>query len=127
MLKQVQHDKLREDLDSTPGFKIAILHPCPSTNNNTNPMWYRTTAEGLLVTVVVLPASSRDEVVGVHGDALKVKVVTAPERGKATERVRKLLAEYFSVKSSAVSVVRGETTHQKELLVCGVTEPPVTV
>ncbi len=87
-------------------------------------MWYQKTNEGLAVSVVVIPGASRDEVVGIHGDALKVKVTAAPEKGKATERVRELLAEHFGVSVSAVVLQRGQSQRQKVFVIRGVTVPP---
>ncbi|MFM7075771.1 MAG: DUF167 domain-containing protein, partial [Planctomycetaceae bacterium] len=42
--------------------------------------------------VKVVPGSSRDQIVGWLGDALKIKVTAPPEKGKANERVVELLA-----------------------------------
>ena len=42
--------------------------------------------------VKVVPGSSRDRIVGKYGDALKVQVSAAPERGRANEAVIALIA-----------------------------------
>ena len=68
--------------------------------------------------VYVTPKSGRDEVVGWREDAngareLAVRVTAAPEKGKATKAVGKLLAAFFDVPKSSVSCVRGETSHHK--------------
>jgi hypothetical protein len=43
-------------------------------------MFLRETKEGLLLTVRVTPRSSRDEIVGTHGDALKIIAKILPLR-----------------------------------------------
>ncbi|MEK7839378.1 MAG: DUF167 domain-containing protein, partial [candidate division NC10 bacterium] len=45
------------------------------------------------LTVKVIPKSSRDSIAGWVGDALKVCVTAAPERGKANAAVEAVLAD----------------------------------
>lgn len=68
----------------------------------------------------VQPGAGRSELVGRHGDALKVRVATPPERGRANEECRRLLAEAFEVKESAVVLVGGEKSRAKRFAVSGV-------
>ena len=68
--------------------------------------------------VLVTPKASRDEVVGWHEDAngareLHVKVTAAPEKGKATKAVGKVLAAFFGIPKSSVRCTRGETSRHK--------------
>jgi uncharacterized protein (TIGR00251 family) len=76
--------------------------------------------EGCTFQVRVLPRSRRDQVVGLHGDALKVRLVTPPVRGKANRALRELLAERLGISPSAVEVLSGHTSRQKRVRVKGV-------
>ena len=69
----------------------------------------------VLVKVRASPGASRDAITGVHGDALKVAVTAAPERGKANAAVARLLAKALGLPKSAVSVHSGETSRDKQL------------
>jgi uncharacterized protein (TIGR00251 family) len=44
------------------------------------------------LSVKVVPGSSRNQIVGSLGDALKIKVMAPPEKGKANEAVVELLS-----------------------------------
>lgn len=68
----------------------------------------------------VQPGAGRSEIVGRHGDALKVRVAAAPERGRANDACTRLLAETFEVKASAVTLLSGETSRTKRFALDGV-------
>jgi len=80
----------------------------------------RATADGgVVIDVHVQPGGSRDEVVGRHGDALKVKVTAPPEGGRANDAVCRVLADAFGVSRSSVAVVPGATTRRKRIRIDG--------
>ena len=60
-------------------------------------MFLRETKEGLLLTVRVTPRSARDEIVGTHGDALKIRLNAPPVGGKANGRLMRFLSERLEV------------------------------
>jgi uncharacterized protein len=61
----------------------------------------------------VSPGAARTELAGRHGDAWKVRVSAAPERGRANEAVVGLLAECLGVPRGSVTVVAGQTSRDK--------------
>ena len=67
----------------------------------------------------VKPGGRRDRIVGVHGDRLKLEVAAPPERGKANEAVRALLAEALGVGRDDVEIVAGEASRDKVARVTG--------
>lgn len=70
--------------------------------------------------VHVQPGGGRSEVVGRHGDALKVRVAAAPEGGRANEACARLLAELFEVQAAAVGLVGGATSRSKRFALEGI-------
>jgi hypothetical protein len=75
--------------------------------------------EGVVIAVRVSAAASRDRVLGEHAGALKVSVSAPPEKGKANAAVRALIAKTLGVAASHVSIVAGETSRDKKVLVRG--------
>jgi uncharacterized protein (TIGR00251 family) len=61
----------------------------------------------------VSPGAARTELAGRHGDAWKVRVSAAPERGRANEAVVGLLAERLGVPRRSLSVVSGQSSRDK--------------
>ncbi len=74
---------------------------------------------GVVVHVHVLPRSGRTEIVGLHGDALKVRVAAPPVDGRATDAARLAVAAALGVAPSTVTVVSGERSRLKRLRVAG--------
>ena len=76
--------------------------------------------EGAIFRVRVLPRSRRDEVVGLHGDALKIRLRAPPVGGKANRALQEFLAERLGVSRSAVEILSGHASRQKRVRVSGV-------
>jgi hypothetical protein len=61
--------------------------------------------------------------VGEHGGRLKLKIAVPPVVNKANVHLPAWLAAQLKVPKSAVRLVRGETSRQKTVAVCGVAAP----
>ena len=61
----------------------------------------------VVIAVHAQAGAGRSEVVGRHGDALKVRVAVPPERGRANEAIARLLAETLGVPAASVSITPG--------------------
>jgi uncharacterized protein (TIGR00251 family) len=61
----------------------------------------------------VSPGARRTEIVGRLGDAWKVRVAAAPEKGRANDAVLELLAERLRVAPAELSVVAGRSGRDK--------------
>ena len=81
--------------------------------------YFSETAEGVVLNVRAQPRSSRSGVDGVVGDALKVRIRSAPVDGKANKELVETLADAFSLPKSRVSFAGGETSKNKRILLAG--------
>lgn len=80
----------------------------------------RADGASVLVKVAARPGTGSDRVMGVQGDALKLGVSAAPEKGKANKALVALLAEILEVKKGSVELASGETAREKLFRVSGV-------
>ncbi|HEV8296505.1 MAG TPA: DUF167 domain-containing protein [Acidimicrobiales bacterium] len=76
------------------------------------------------MTVRVTPAARRSEVIDAAGERLRVRLAAPAVDGKANAELRRFLGELFGVRSSAVTVIRGERSREKSVHIAGVTDPP---
>lgn len=70
--------------------------------------------------VTVHPGAGRSEVVGQHGDSLRLRVAAPPVDGRANRAVVELVAEILGTKPAQVTVESGESSRTKRLRVEGV-------
>ena len=76
---------------------------------------------GVTISVYVQPRASRNEVVGLQGDELKLRLTSPPVEGAANKLCREFLAKLLGVAKGQVSLVAGDKSRHKRLFVRGVT------
>ena len=67
----------------------------------------------------IVPNAKRSEVVGLHGEAIKVKIQAPAMEGKANEALREFLAERLNLPVRALEIVAGEKSRDKLIAVEG--------
>lgn len=75
----------------------------------------------------VQPKASRDQFVGLHGDAVKLAITAPPVDGKANAYIIKLLAGWFDVTKASVVLVRGDLSRQKTLRIAEPKQLPASL
>jgi uncharacterized protein (TIGR00251 family) len=80
------------------------------------PWWYWQD-EALYLRLHVQPGAKRDEIVGPHGEALKVRITAPPVEGKANAHLCKFLAGCTGVNPKSVTLVKGRSTRQKIIMI----------
>jgi len=83
------------------------------------PDWQRFEDDTLILELRVQPRASRDEVVGVQGGRLKVRIAAAPVDNAANSRLKEFLAKEFGVARGRVRLVSGEAHREKRVAVDG--------
>lgn len=76
---------------------------------------------GVTFTVHVVPRASRNEIAGVEGEALRVRLTAPPVEGAANAALITFLAEVLGVPRRDVRLVSGQTARRKVVAVAGVT------
>ena len=77
------------------------------------------TPEGVIVPVWAQPRAKKDRIVGEFNGCIKVAVTAPPEGGRANEAIAEVIADALGLRGSAVQVVGGLTSRQKQVLVRG--------
>ena len=83
--------------------------------------WLIETPEGVIINVRAQPRSSKPGIDGLYGEALKVRIRSAPVEGKANKELVETLAKELGLAKAAISFKGGETSKTKRLLLAGMT------
>ncbi len=81
--------------------------------------WLAADLDGVTLRLHIQPGAKKTEVVGLHGEALKIRLAAPPVDGKANACLIGFLAERLGVAKSAVELLSGEFSRTKRLRVSG--------
>lgn len=71
--------------------------------------------DGLVLRLYIQPKASRDCIIGLHGDELKVAITAPPVDGQANAHLVKFLAKQFRVAKNQVLIEKGELGRHKQV------------
>jgi uncharacterized protein (TIGR00251 family) len=72
------------------------------------------------LSVHIQPRAKRTEVVGWHGNAIKIRISSPPVDGAANDELVRFVAELAGVPRASVQIVSGTASRRKRLVVRGV-------
>jgi uncharacterized protein (TIGR00251 family) len=83
--------------------------------------WCSVDAEGAVsIWLHVQPGAKKNEIVGLYGEALKLRLAAAPVDGKANAALIEYIAATLDVPRSNVEVLAGAASRRKRLRIRGV-------
>ncbi|AKO36517.1 hypothetical protein RZ65_03060 [[Haemophilus] ducreyi] len=72
---------------------------------------------GIRLRIFLQPKASRDQIVGLHDNELKVAITAPPVDGAANAYLLKYLSKLFKVPKSSIVLEKGELQRHKQLFV----------
>ena len=75
--------------------------------------------------VHVQPRAKRTEIVGMHGDAVKIRLQSPPIDGAANEELIQLLSKRLGVRRTDVELIGGVSSRRKRIRINGLTASDV--
>ena len=74
---------------------------------------FKITGNDIIIKVKIVPGSSKNKIVGVYSDALKISITAPPVEGKANKKCIAYLAKYFDAAKSKIEIISGQTSKNK--------------
>lgn len=71
--------------------------------------------EDLILKLYIQPKASRNSIVGLHGEELKIAITAPPVDGKANAHLTKFLAKQFKVAKGLIEIEKGELGRHKQV------------
>ncbi len=73
----------------------------------------------LQLTLHIQPGAKKTEIVGCHGDALKIRLAAPPVDGKANEALLRFIADTLGIPKRAVVLKSGQSARRKVVELAG--------
>ncbi|MBI5682105.1 MAG: YggU family protein [Deltaproteobacteria bacterium] len=75
--------------------------------------------DGILLELYIQPGASRNEIAGLHGARLKVKLISQPIGGNANKSLIEFLAERLKIKKKDLCLIQGIKSRGKRVRITG--------
>jgi len=105
--------KLFNTMSNRDSQELLNKSPCYWLNKDT-----------LRLTIYVQPNASLDEIVGMHGTRIKIRLKALPINGEANQQLIKYLAKCFKIKKLQIKICIGNGSRNKLLEIKGVDKIP---
>lgn len=73
----------------------------------------------------IQPNAKKNELIGLHNGALKVKIASPPVDGKANAELVEFLSEILGIPKRQIEILKGETGRNKSVEITGLSEAEV--
>ena len=80
--------------------------------------------DDILLRLYIQPKASRDKIIGLHGEELKIAITAPPVDGKANAHLAKYLSKQFKVAKGLVKIEKGELGRHKQVRICSPNQIP---
>ncbi len=78
---------------------------------------------GIRIRVRITPNAPRNQVTGLRNDTYLVKINAPPVEGKANKALIEFLSELLDISKSSITILKGQTSRDKVLLIFGISQP----
>lgn len=79
-------------------------------------------ADELIIDIYVQPGAKISQIIGVHGERLKIKISSPPVDGKANHEVIEFFSQLLNISRRDISLVSGEKSRNKRVKIIGSSE-----
>ena len=76
-------------------------------------MWYEKRDDHVTLAIKAQPNASRNKIVGIYDDVLKISIKAPAVEGAANKELVKFLSKEFKVAKSEITFVSGQTSKRK--------------
>jgi len=81
-------------------------------NDNTND-FFKIVGRDIIIKTKIITGSSKNKIIGVYADILKIAITAPPVEGKANKKCIVYLSEQFEVKRAKIKILSGKNSRNK--------------
>jgi len=79
--------------------------------------WIVQSGDGVVLNLHIVPRSSRTQICGEHGNALKIRLQAPPVEGKANKALIEFLSDTLDIARNRISILSGDTGRNKHVFI----------
>jgi len=87
--------------------------------------WILSESNRVVLTIRVVPRASKNELIGLYGDKLKIRLHAPPVKGRANKELISFLSRKLDVPKQQIVLLTGTSSCDKRLAVTGISESDV--
>lgn len=80
-------------------------------------MWFKIQNQQVKFTILAKPNAKKTAILGIREQALHISIHAKPHQGAANEKLVAFLAALFKIPKSQITLLRGEGSRHKQVLV----------
>lgn len=88
--------------------------------HNTAMSWIMDSKSGVIIQVHATPRASQNQIQGLHGEAIKIRLQAPPVDGKANETLIHFIAGTLGIPQRQITLLSGQTSRRKRLNIQGI-------
>ena len=85
-------------------------------------MWINSCENGIRLSAIIQARSSKNEVIGIYNNALKIRLTSPPVDGSVHKACIRFFSKLLGVSPSEITIVQGFSSRNKTIEVIGLTE-----
>ena len=85
-------------------------------------MQIKSCENGIRISAIIQPRSSKNEVTGLYNDALKIRLTSPPVDGEANKACMRFFSKWLGISPSKISIIQGLSSKNKIIEVTDLTK-----
>ena len=81
--------------------------------NSSTDDYFKIAGNDIIIQAKIVPGSSKNKIVGVYNDSLKINIIAPPVEGEANKKCITYLAKCFNVAKSKIEIISGGNSKNK--------------
>jgi len=93
-------------------WKGILIQKKLKMNDNAND-FFKIVGNNIIIKTKIIPGSSKNKIIGVYVNTLKIAITSPPVEGKANKKCISYLSKYFDIAKSKIEILSGEKSKNK--------------
>jgi len=90
--------------------------------NSSTDNYFKIVGNDIVIKAKIVPGSSKNKIIGVYNNSLKITIAAPPVEGKANKKCIVYLAKYFATAKSKIEIISGKNSKNKLIKIYNISQ-----